>query len=249
MRSDRCQSGPCSSTTTFLPACAITAANTEPEAPAPTMTTSTFSFAMSPPPGRRDMRHVGNAEAGITVHGAVHDIDGIAAQQQINEWSGRTLPAFHLVLTHVVHEAALLRFTKLRKFTPAMQALAGAVDGAERCAIEIGIGRAHIENARLEQGLLRRYRDLLIDKVGNASLARAGHERLAERIEGCRLPGGQRAQRHPLRARSTRREQNLGTAHRECECAGCRAFQQGAPFNIVHGLLPGAFPRTAVPSR
>src|SRR5258708_3662085 len=61
-RSVSFQSGPASSTTTFLPALARTAANVEPDAPEPTMTTSTFSFAMSPPLRRRDMRHVGNAE-------------------------------------------------------------------------------------------------------------------------------------------------------------------------------------------
>src|SRR6201987_6322626 len=86
IRSVSCQSGPLSSSTTFLPALASTAANTEPEAPAPTMTTSTFSFAMSPPLGRRDVGHVRNAEGGIPVHGAVDDVDGIAAQHQIDEW-------------------------------------------------------------------------------------------------------------------------------------------------------------------
>src|SRR3974390_3336141 len=194
MRSVSCQSGPSSSSTTFLPACASTAANTEPEAPAPTMTTSTFSFAMSPAPGRRDVGHVGNPQGGISVHGPVDDIDGIAAQQQINERSGRALPAFQLALTHAVHQAALLGFAELRKFTSAMKVLARRCDGAERRAVEVGIGRAHVENACLEQGLLRGYRDLLIDEVGDARRARAGHERLAEGIEGRRLRGGQRAQ-------------------------------------------------------
>src|SRR5205823_5101445 len=124
MRSESCQSGPVSRTTTFLPACASTAANTEPEAPAPTMTTSTFSFAMSPPLGRRDVRHVGNSETGIPVHGAVDDIDGVAAQDEIDEGSGRPLPAFHLVLPHIVHEAALLRVAKLSKSTAAVEPLA-----------------------------------------------------------------------------------------------------------------------------
>src|SRR5712691_9205063 len=128
MRSVSCQSGPCSITTTFLPARASTAANTEPEAPAPTTTTSTFSFAMSPPLRRRNVGHVGNAESGITVHGAVDDIDGIAAQDEIDERAGRPLPAFQLVLTHVVHEAALLRFTQLSKSTAAVEPLARAID-------------------------------------------------------------------------------------------------------------------------
>src|SRR2546430_6656425 len=115
MRSVSCQSGPCSRMTTFLPAFTSTAAKTEPDAPAPTMTTSTFSFAMSPPLGRRDVGHVGNAEAGIAFHGAVDDIDGIATQQQVDKWSSRALPAFDLVLAHAVDQAALLAFAELCK--------------------------------------------------------------------------------------------------------------------------------------
>src|SRR6266404_9915749 len=91
MRSEVCQSGPLSITTTFLPAFASTAAKTEPDAPAPTMTTSTFSLAMSPPLGRSDVGHVRNAEAGIALHGAVDDVDGIAAQHQVDERPGRPL--------------------------------------------------------------------------------------------------------------------------------------------------------------
>ena len=70
IRSWSCQSGPLSSTTTFLPALASTDAYTEPEAPAPTMTTSTFSFAMSPPPVRRDVGHVRHAERLVALHRA-----------------------------------------------------------------------------------------------------------------------------------------------------------------------------------
>src|SRR5215470_16496619 len=98
MRSESCQSGPCSRSTTFLPALARTAAKTDPDAPAPTMTTSTFSLAMSPPLGRRDVGHVRNAERGIAIHGAVDDVDRVAAQNQIDERSSWALPAFHLVL-------------------------------------------------------------------------------------------------------------------------------------------------------
>src|SRR4030081_3616975 len=79
MRSEVCQSGPLSLTTTFLPAFASTAAKTEPDAPAPTMTTSTFScVAMSPPLLRRDVRHVGNAQRLIAFHGAVDHVDRVA---------------------------------------------------------------------------------------------------------------------------------------------------------------------------
>src|SRR5262249_38259508 len=98
MRSVSCQSGPCSRMTTFLPAFANTAAKTEPDAPAPTMTTSTFSFAMSPPLCRSDVRHVGNAERGVAVDGAIDYVDSVAAQHQVDERSGRPLPALDLVL-------------------------------------------------------------------------------------------------------------------------------------------------------
>src|SRR5262245_7179526 len=115
MRSERCQSGPCSRSTTFLPSLARMAANSVPVAPAPMVTASTFSWAMSPPLGRRDVGHVGNAEAGIAFHGAVDDVDGVAAQHQIDEWSAGPLPAFDLVLAHGVDEAALLRRRELRE--------------------------------------------------------------------------------------------------------------------------------------
>src|SRR5215467_7806652 len=114
MRSESCQSGPCSKITTFLPCAASTAANTEPEAPAPTMATSTFScVAMSPAPGRRDVRHVGDGELGVAVHGAVDHVDRVAARHQINEGSRRTLPAVDFVLAHEIDERALGRRVEL----------------------------------------------------------------------------------------------------------------------------------------
>ena len=72
MRSVSFQSGPCSKSTTFLPARVSTAANTEPAAPAPTMTASTFSSAISPPLLGNDMGQVGHAhprEAGSDMPG------------------------------------------------------------------------------------------------------------------------------------------------------------------------------------
>src|ERR1700753_849835 len=88
IRSVSCQSGPLSINTTFLPALASTAANVEPDAPAPAITTSTFSstlvcVAISPPLVGGDVRQIGDAEALISLHGAVDDIDGVAAQHEI----------------------------------------------------------------------------------------------------------------------------------------------------------------------
>src|SRR5882762_2810788 len=107
MRSESCQSGPVSRITTFLPAFASTAATTEPEAPAPTMATSTFScVAMSPLLQGRDVRHVGNAERRVALGRAIHHVDGVAAQHEVHECAGRTLPAFDLVLAHQIDEVA-----------------------------------------------------------------------------------------------------------------------------------------------
>src|SRR5258705_4204328 len=129
-------SGPASSTTTFLPALARTGANVEPEAPEPTMTTSTFSFAMSPPLRRRDMRHVGNAERLVAGHRAIDDIDGVEAQHRIDKTAGRTLPALDLVLAHIVDKAVLLGGSQLRKYPAAVDRLARSVDRAERRTVE-----------------------------------------------------------------------------------------------------------------
>src|SRR6188472_1803933 len=136
------------------------------------MTTSTFSFAMSPPLGRRNMGHVGNAEAGIAIHGAVDDIDRVAAQQQVDEWSTRSLPAFDLVLAHAIDETALLGLADLRKISTAVERLAGAVDCGKGRAVKIRIGRANVEDARFEQRLVRRNRYLLVDEMRDAGLAR-----------------------------------------------------------------------------
>src|SRR6516165_2400592 len=174
MRSVSCQSGPCSRMTTFLPAFASTAAKTEPDAPAPTMTTSTFSFAMSPPLGRSDVGHVRNAEAGIALHGAVDDVDGIATQDQVDEWSTRPLPALNLVLAHIVDEAALLGLAELCKRPAVVERLAGAIDRAQRRAIEIRVGRAHVEDARFEQRLLRREEVRGSNKGGSPGRAPTG---------------------------------------------------------------------------
>src|SRR5690348_16869607 len=108
MRSESCQSGPVSSTTTFFPARASFAAYTDPEAPAPTMTTSTFSrVAMSPPLQRHDVRLVGNAERFITFDRAIHDVDSVATQEEVNKPGRRTLPIGQFVLPHEVDEIAL----------------------------------------------------------------------------------------------------------------------------------------------
>src|SRR3981081_2052355 len=109
MRSESCQSGPCSSSTTFLPARVSTAANTAPAAPAPTMTASAFArAAMSPAPLGKDMGHVRHAEPRKALNGAVSHIDRVIAQCAVDERLRRALPAFDLVLAQAGDEVALL---------------------------------------------------------------------------------------------------------------------------------------------
>src|SRR5215472_4612283 len=111
------------------------------------MTTSTFSLAMSPAPGWRNVRHVRNPERGIAVHGAVHDVDRIRAQRRIDEAAGRALPSLDLVLPHRIDEIVLLGGIELGKAAPAMALLAGALDRAQRRPIEIRVRRPHVHDA------------------------------------------------------------------------------------------------------
>src|SRR5438034_4518384 len=92
-RSESCQSGPVSSTATFLPAVASVAANTEPEAPAPTITTSTFSrAARSPPLKRHDVRWLRNAGRPVASALPVNHADPMPAQHEEDKALRRPLP-------------------------------------------------------------------------------------------------------------------------------------------------------------
>src|SRR6266404_4659835 len=112
MRSELCQSGPLSITTTFLPALASTAAKTPPDAPAPTMTASTFScvaMPSSPFPFGQDMRQVRDPDPLETLHGAVDDIDGVVAKRPIDRrLRCLAVPALELAATQMRDEFELL---------------------------------------------------------------------------------------------------------------------------------------------
>src|SRR5437868_1295056 len=156
-RSESCQSGPASSTTTFLPAFASVAANTEPEAPAPTMTASTFGrIAMSPPLQRHDVRLIRNAEELIALDRAVDDVDCVASHEEVDERRGRSLPALQLPLSHEIDEVALRIAWQPGE---ALIRLRGgsAVDRRDRRFVEIRVRRAHVHDARLEQRLFGRH--------------------------------------------------------------------------------------------
>jgi len=81
---------------------------------------------------------------------------------------------------------------------------------AKRGAVEIGIWRPHVEDARLKQRLRRRYRNLVVDEMRNAAGTRTRNERFAERFEGCDLLGVERAERDVLRPCLPRCQKNLG---------------------------------------
>src|SRR4051812_35502331 len=236
MRSESCQSGPDSSTTTFLPARASTAAYTEPDAPAPTMTASTFSFAMSPPLQRRDVRHVRDAECLVAFFGAVDDVHRVAAQHEVDESPGRPLPALHLVLPHEVHELTLLRVRKLRE-AATVQPLGCALNGADRRAVEVEVRRTHVEDPRLEQRVFRGQRDLVVDEVRDAGSARARDEGFAERLDHLGFASLEHAVWHALRARLARREQHRRSADAECERTQPGAADEVSPR--IHVPLPG----------
>src|SRR6478735_592994 len=205
IRSDICQSGPDSSRTTFLPAFANTEANKEPDAPAPTMTTSTFSrVAMSPPLRWFDVGHVGHTKRGISVHRAVDHIDGIAAHDQIDKRSRRALPAGDLVLAHLIDEIAPLIRADLCKGPVVVVGIAGAVDRAERRTVEIRVRRPDVENARLQQRFLGGDRELLIDEMRNAGSGCAGHQSFTQGFENFDLFGRQCSVRNILGVRLAR---------------------------------------------
>src|SRR5579883_2454225 len=68
--------------------------------------------------------------------------------------------------------------------------------------------------------------------------ARAGHQRLAHRLDGRGLVGVQGAERHAFGARLRGRQKHLGAADREGERAGASALDEGASFDRVHAFLP-----------
>src|SRR5262249_51244962 len=139
MRSESCQSGPCSNSTTCLPARVSTAAKTAPAAPAPTMTAATFS-AMPPAPPGPNMRHVRHAQSGKALHGAVDHVDRIVAQDAVDRGLRGPLPALELVLAQAGDEIALLGLGQLG-IAATEQPPARPLEAAQGGAVEIDIGR------------------------------------------------------------------------------------------------------------
>src|SRR5215216_2726402 len=152
------------------------------------------------------MRHVRNAEGFVPFDRAVYDIDRVAAQEEVDEAASRPLPTLDLVLPHEIDELALLDGGELREFA-AVQRLARTIDRADRGAIEVRIGRTDVHDPRLQQRLFGRYRELLVDEMGNAGLTGTGKERLAQGLDRFRLVGLEQAERDAAGARVAGREQ------------------------------------------
>src|SRR5882757_9716217 len=126
------------------------------------MTTSTFSLAISPPPYRWDVRHIGDAQRLVAFHRAIDDVDGVGAKHGIHQCAWPTGPAFDLVLPHAIDKFPLIRGRQLREI-PSEQFTAGFVYRGNRRAVELREGRTEVEDAGLQQRFVRRHRKLLID--------------------------------------------------------------------------------------
>src|SRR5437773_2573994 len=124
-------------------------------------------------------------------------------------------------------------------FLPAVASTAAhpkpeALDGTHSSSVEIGKGRADVEDARLQQSFFRKNGDLRIDEVSDTRCARAGNQSLAQCLEGLDLVGLEQAERCALGARCARSQQNLDAADRERERSDCRAAHELPSLAHVH---------------
>src|SRR5229473_1425100 len=135
------------------------------------MTTSTFSFVISPPLFWRDMRHIGDAQRLVAFHRAIDDVDGVGAKHGISDCAWPPRPAFNLVLPHAIDKLALIRGRQLRKISTE-KFVAALVNRGNCGAVELRERRTEVEDAGLKQRFVRRHRKLLIYKVCDPALTR-----------------------------------------------------------------------------
>src|ERR1700733_10761832 len=201
------------------------------------MTTSTFSFVISPPLFRGDMRHIGDAQSLVAFHRAVDDVDGIGAKHGINEWPRRTGPVLNLVLTRPIDKLALIGDRQLREVV-AEDLAASIVDRLDGRSIEIREGRTDVEDAGLQKRFARRHRKLLIDEMGDPGLALLRHQRLAERLDRIALMGIEKPEGDIARPGLARRHDDLNSAYRESQRTQGRAFDESTSADVRHRRLP-----------
>src|SRR6516164_3169648 len=157
------------------------------------MTMSTFSFAISPPLFRWNMRHIGNAQRFVTFHRSPDDVDCIGAKHGINRRAWPPCPAFNPVLPHAI------------------------VNRDDCCSVEIRKWRAEVEDPGLKKRFVRRHRKLLIDVVGDSGVPRLRHKRFTESLERLALVSIQKPERHIARPRFAGRYQNFNSAYSESQ--------------------------------
>src|SRR5260370_41950566 len=191
------------------------------------------------------MRHVRNAEGFVAFHRSVNDIDGVAAQHQVDERSAGALPALDLVLAHGVDKIVLLARTELPELAAAVNRLARIVDGANRTSIKAVKGWANIEDACFEQCFFRRNGELLVDEMGNACATRAGNEGLTQRLDSFRLVGLEQPEWHVLRMCFARGQEYLDTSHRTRKYPIRLPLNETPALSHLHSFPPNPTPTTA----
>jgi hypothetical protein len=107
------------------------------------------------------------------------------------------------------------------------------VDAGHRRAIEVDIGRLDVDDPRLEQRLAWRHRDLLVDEMRHTSLARAGQQCLAERLQRLGLFSLERAERHRAGTGLARRHQDFGSPDGKSKEAHAGPLEKDAPLQIA----------------
>src|SRR6202043_333832 len=201
------------------------------------MTTSTFSFVISPPLFRGDMGHIGDAQRLVAFHRAVDDIDGIRAKRGINQRPRGSGPVFNLVLTHPIDKLALIGGRQLREIPPEDFA-ASIVDRLDRRSIELREGRTDVEDAGLQKRFARRHRKLLIDEMGDPGFTRLRYQRLAERLDRIALMGIEKPEGDVTRPGLARRHDDFNSAYRESQRTQGRAFDESTSADVRHRRLP-----------
>jgi len=174
-----------------------------------------------------------HADPGETFDGAIDDVDGIVAEIRIDDALRRAVPALELAPAHRGDEPDSRGLVEIAQ-RPALRCLRRAGDGAQRAAVEVHIGRPRLAYPDAEQRQRRRLGELLIDEMGDAGLARADRQRVADRFQRLDLGGGEHLEGRALCAGLPRGEQHLDAAHAEGERTDRGAFDESPAGHVVH---------------
>jgi len=136
----------------------------------------------------------------------------------------------------MIDELALVGGRQLGEI-PSKNPAAAVVNRDDGGSVELRKRRTDIEDPGLKKSFVRRHRKLLIDVVRDTGLARLGHQRLAERLEGLALMGIEKPEGHIARPRLAGRHDDFHAAHGKSQRTQGRAFDEAASTNVRHGLL------------